>query len=170
MHADEFSQSDGSADSQRLAEALSALGYPGFLHLQGQERRDPAEVLLAALVEKNLETRLAEALPWLALHHSELRWEWLVKQATVRGVQNQLGFVVSLARQVAERNAADTLAARLRPVERDLEAVRVLDEATLGRASMTKAERHWLRLHRSLDAQRWNLLTDLVPEHLPYTV
>lgn len=154
MHRDELPPSVSDSNSQRLAEGLAGLGYPGFAYLQVQERRDPAEVLLAALVEKNLETRLAEALPWLVLHHPELSWEWLVKQATVRGVQNQLGFVVSLARQVAERDATDALAVRLRSVERELEAVRVLDEGTLWGASITNAERQWRRLHRPPDAQR----------------
>ena len=106
MHADELSQPVGASNLQRLAEALSGLGYPRFSHLQGPEGRDPTDVLLAALMEQNLETRLAEALPWLVLHHSELRWEWLVEQVTVRGVQNQLGLVVSLARRLAEREVS----------------------------------------------------------------
>lgn len=169
MHADGLSQSVEGSNSQRLAEGLSGLGYPGFSYLHAPERRDPTDVLLAALIEQNLETRLAEALPWLVLHHSELRWQWLTREATVCGVQNQLGFVVSLARQVAERDGTDALAARLRSVEHELETARVPNEGTLCRASMTNAERQWLRLHRSVEAQRWNLLTDLVAEQLPYT-
>jgi hypothetical protein len=33
---------------------------------------------------------------------------------------------------------------------------------------MTVAERRWLHNKRPPEAQHWNLLTDLVPEHLPY--
>jgi hypothetical protein len=33
---------------------------------------------------------------------------------------------------------------------------------------MTDAERRWLRQHRPPQAEHWNLLTDLRPEHLPY--
>jgi hypothetical protein len=33
---------------------------------------------------------------------------------------------------------------------------------------MTDAERRWLRQQRPPQAEHWNLLTDLRPEHLPY--
>src|SRR5204862_2965596 len=44
-----------------------ALGYPGFTHLRPRRwaLKNPAEVLLAALAQDDLEPRLVEALPWL---------------------------------------------------------------------------------------------------------
>src|ERR1700730_3509963 len=41
-------------DSQRLAEALAGLGYPGFSHLRSHAKSNPAEVLFAALGQKDL--------------------------------------------------------------------------------------------------------------------
>ena len=52
-------------DPQVLAEELAALGYPGFAHMAGRRRKkNPAELLLTALAQENLEARQAEALPW----------------------------------------------------------------------------------------------------------
>ena len=50
---------------QQVAEELSALGYPGFAYMRTRKRRNPAEALVAALKQENLEARLAEALPWV---------------------------------------------------------------------------------------------------------
>ena len=47
---------------------LGALGYPGFSYLRGRRRRNPAEVLLEALNELNLDARVAEGLPWSAMN------------------------------------------------------------------------------------------------------
>lgn len=46
---------------------LGALGYPGFSYLRSRRRRNPAEVLQEALNEPNLDARVAEGLPWLAM-------------------------------------------------------------------------------------------------------
>ncbi len=40
---------------------------PGFAYLRAKARRNPAEVLLTALKEANLDNRVTEGLPWLAL-------------------------------------------------------------------------------------------------------
>ena len=53
--------------SEKLSLQLAALGYPGFAHLRAKARRNPAEVLLTALKEANLDNRVTEGLPWLAL-------------------------------------------------------------------------------------------------------
>src|SRR5262249_21862718 len=66
------------ANAQHVAEALGGLGYPGFEHLGRGARWHPAQVLLVALEQPNLETRLAEALPWVALHYADLNWDWLL--------------------------------------------------------------------------------------------
>jgi transcriptional regulator with XRE-family HTH domain len=154
--------------AQQVAEALGALGYPGFAYLKRGARWHPAQVLLTALQQSNLEARLAEALPWVVLHYPHLNWDWLLERAKVKDVQNRLGFVVTLTRQLAERHGDHAATVRLSELEQQLERARLVKEDTLGRESMTVAERRWLHDKRSPEAQHWNLLTDLVPEHLPY--
>jgi len=91
-------------NAQALAEQLAALGYPGFAHLHSRAQvRNPAEVLLEALAQDDLEARLVEALPWLMLRYWGMNLNWLVEQAKLRDLQNRLGFVVSLARQLSAR-------------------------------------------------------------------
>lgn len=65
-------------------------------------RRNPAGVLFDALNEADVETRVAEGLPWLALTYVDMDWEWLVQNAKVKDRQNRLGFAVSLATEVAQ--------------------------------------------------------------------
>ena len=156
--------------AQKVAEALGALGYPGFAYLRRGARWHPAQVLLTALQQPNLEARLAEALPWVVLHYPNLNWNWLFERARVKDVQNRLGFVLTLTRQLAERTGDRTLALKLSGLEQQLDRARLAKEDTLGRESMTVAERRWLHDKRTPEAQHWNLLTDLVPDHLPYAV
>lgn len=153
---------------QQLATALAALGYPGFTHVKGGRRVNPAQLLLNALQTPDLEPRLAEALPWVAWHYADLNWSWLLAQAKLHDLQNRLGFVVALARQVAERHAQHDKASALASVEAQLERSRLVREDTLCRESMTQTERQWLRQERPTDALHWNLLTGLVAEHLSY--
>ncbi len=83
---------------------LARLSYPGYAYRKRPgPMRHPAEVLLAGLAFDDLEPRLVEALPWLLLHHEGLDVGRLVADAKARDLQNRLGFVVALARQVAER-------------------------------------------------------------------
>ena len=155
-------------DEQTLANALGALGYPGFTHFKRGPRVNPAQLLLTALRMPDLEPRLAEALPWVVWRHPDLDWTRLVAQVKLHDLQNRLGFVVSVARQVAERQEQTATAATLAAVERKLEPSRLAREDTLCRESMTQAERRWLRQRRPAQAKHWNLLTGLVPEHLSY--
>jgi len=152
----------------QLAEALGALGYPGFAYLKRRTLWHPAQVLLTGLQQRNLEARLAEALPWVLLHYPNLNWAWLFDRSRLKDLQNRLGFVLALTRQVAERNGDDAMAVKFSELEQQLDGARLAKEDTLGRESMTAAERRWLRDRRSPAAQHWNLLTDLVPEQLPY--
>src|SRR6266566_582178 len=69
----------------------------GFAHLRGRARRNPAEVLLNALNERELDTRVTEGLPWLALRYADLDWDWAVQNAKLLDRQNRLRFVVTLA-------------------------------------------------------------------------
>jgi transcriptional regulator with XRE-family HTH domain len=154
-----------SADS--LPGALAALGYQPFGYLRGRAY-NPADVLLSALRERELSSRVVEGLPWLALHHPDLDWGWLVERAKVHDVQNRLGFVLTLARAVAERQGNESVAALLRRLVDELEPSRLEREDTLCRDSMPEAERRWLRHERPPEAQQWHLLTSLSPAQLPY--
>jgi transcriptional regulator with XRE-family HTH domain len=154
-----------------LAADLAALGYEGFAHLRSRARRkNPAVVLLTALAQPDLEARLFEALPWLMVQYSDMRFDWLVQQAKLLDVQNRLGFVATLAREVVERqtpNERDRVEA-LRKLEDVLENSKLAKVELLRKTSVGPRERQWLTENRSEEASRWNLLTDWRPEMLRY--
>ena len=75
-------------------------------------------------------------------------------------MQNRLGFVVSLAEQAASRKPDVEALGRLAAARALLDRSRLVREDAF-RASMTGAERRWLRQHRPPDAAYWNLLTNL---------
>ncbi len=154
--------------AEALAAALSGLGYPGFSHVRSGKTVNPARLMLAALRLSDVETRVVEALPWLAWHHCDLDWDWLVQRVKVADLQNRLGFVVRLARQVAAHKRDDAAVTVLADVEHRLERSRLVREDTLCRESMSAAERRWLTTARSPDAAHWNLFSDLTAERLPY--
>jgi hypothetical protein len=158
--------------AETLVRDLAALGYPGFAHLarRGGRAKHPGAVLLTALAQPELEARVVEALPWLLLRYWSLDPVWLVREAKVRDLQNRLGFVVSLAREVAEREGDDPRLSALRALEAALERSRLAREDTLGRARLTEAERRWLDTHRPAAARHWNLLTDWTAEALRHRV
>jgi transcriptional regulator with XRE-family HTH domain len=158
--------SSGARDSEIVARRLAGLGYPGFSFLRPARRVNPASVLLAALSSSDLEVRVIEAMPWLVLKFPEMDWEWLLKEARQRELQNRLGFVVTLARRLA----APAHSQRLAPIEAALERSRLVREDTLCQQSLTEAERCWLRGIRPPQARHWNLLTDLTPEVLAHAV
>jgi len=162
------SDSIDSWHSSSLAAALARLGYPGFRQLRGAHRKNPAVVLLAAIVASEVEVRVIEALPWLVVEHSDLDWGWLIREAKLRDVQNRLGFVATLARQVAEKRGDASATSRLRGIEKVLDRARLVREDTLCQASLSDPERRWLRRTRSVEASHWNLLTDLNAQFLPY--
>ena len=144
-----------------LARDLASLEYPGFAHLRGHGRKvNPAEFLLTALSQPNLEARVAEGLPWLVLRYPDLNFDWLVREARARILQNRLGFVVTLARQAAGRND-------LQPLEQTLADSKLEKEDSFCK-ELSEPERRWLREHRSKEARQWNLLSDLRPDALRY--
>lgn len=153
-----------------LARDLAALGYSGFAHHRPRQwtPKNPGEVLLTALAHDDLDARLVEALPWLVQRYWPLDREWLVRQAKLHDLQNRLGFVVTLARRLAERAGDEPRTRGLSDLAMTLEPSRLAREDTVCRASMTQAERRWLRAHRSADARHWNLLTDWTVETLRY--
>jgi transcriptional regulator with XRE-family HTH domain len=147
---------------------LGTLGYPGFAYLKTRMQKNPAGVLLYALKEPNLDARVAEGLPWLALVYVDMDWDWVVRNAKVNDMQNRLGFAVSLAKEVAEGKNDSTRAEKLKEHLEVLERARLAREDTFCHDSMTQAERRWLRQHRSPTARHWNLLTDLESKQLAY--
>jgi transcriptional regulator with XRE-family HTH domain len=147
---------------------LAALGYPGFAYLKKKTRRNPAEVLLDALNEPNLDARVAEGLPWLPLTYVDMDWDWLVRNAKLCDRQNRLGFALALASEVAEAKNERERARRLRERLQAIEKARLAREDTFCHDAMTQAERLWLREHRPPTAAYWNLLTDMKGEDLAY--
>jgi hypothetical protein len=157
-------------DDDALASDLAALGYPGLSYLKSRRKRNPAEVMLSALSANNLDSRLAEALPWVLVKHPDLNWEWLVRAAKLNDLQNKLGFVTNVARRLAEKLGNHESVSLLREQESVLERSRLVREETLCHDSLTQSERRWLRSNRSDEAKHWNLLTDLSPEHLSHAI
>jgi hypothetical protein len=129
--------------------ARQLLGYLRFLHLRGGRGNNPAVVLLAAVAASDVEIRVIEALPWLLVEYSDLDWDWLIRESKLRDVQNRLGFLVSLARQVAVKRGGKIVEGRLRQVETALDRVRLVREDTLCQASLSDAENCPLRGRRS---------------------
>lgn len=151
-----------------LEKSLAALGYPGFAHVRSEEKHNPAEVVLGAITQSGLDARLVEALPWVMARYTDLNWCWLRDNAKLRNVQNRLGYVVYLAKEIASAAKYSVEIEILSSWEQDLEEARLAREDTLCRESMSKPEREWVRAHRSSAAVHWNLLTTLTPEQLPY--
>ena len=154
--------------ADELAAELGGLGYPGFAYMKHQPTWNPAELLVAALTQNNLEARLVEGLPWLVLAFWNMDWSWTVREAKVHDVQNRLGFVVTLARELAEMKRDNSAAARLREVESQLHRSVLAGEQTLCNEAMTLAERRWLRERGSRAARQWNLLSDLTTANLSH--
>jgi transcriptional regulator with XRE-family HTH domain len=159
----------GPSQKRDFSMELSSLGYPRFAYLRTRRRRNPAEVLLDALNQSNLDARVAEGLPWLALTYVDMDWDWLVRNAKVHDRQNRLGFAVSLASEVSESKNDNERTKKLRASLEKLESARLAREDTFCHDSMTQAERKWLRQHRSPAATHWNVLTDMKGEDLAYS-
>ena len=155
-------------DANTLAMDLAALGYPGFGYLKSKRKKNPGEVLLSALSVKCLESRVAEALPWLLLEYPELDWVLLIRAAKEKDLQNRLGLITCVARRLAEKRGENNKVELLRKQERVLERSRLFLEDTLCNDSLTQAERRWLETNRPDEAKHWRVLTDLSPEHLSY--
>jgi transcriptional regulator with XRE-family HTH domain len=159
------------ADSDYATE-LANLGYPGFAHRKGKEKDgkptwNPAQLAVMALSADTLDRRVAEGLPWLVLRYWNADWNWAVQQLKVHDLQNRLGFVVTLARGVAEKKGLSSRE-NLQQLETQLERSRLVRQDTFCNERMTQAERKWLLTQASSQAQHWNLLSDLRQEHLTH--
>jgi hypothetical protein len=151
-----------------LPRLLGSLGYPGFEYLASPRTvANPAAVVLAALTARQVPARVTEALPWVLARFLDLDWDWLVARAKLANVQNRLGYLASLATQLAEARNDTTPSKALRAAQAQLEEARLAKEDTLGR-NVTDAERQYFRQHRPDEAAHWNLLTTLRVEDLRY--
>ncbi len=101
-----------------------------------------------------------KARSWLVLRYWPLDRDWLVRHAKLHDLQNRLGFVLTLARSLAERAGDEPKARAVSDLVTALEPSRLAREDTLCRASLAGSERRCLKAHRSADARPWNLLTD----------
>lgn len=155
--------------SSQAASALGQLGYSGFAYLRHGLRLNPAEVLVRTLRASHVDTRLVEALPWVLLTYPNLDWHWTVRKAKEHDLQNRLGFVVTVTRRLAEHRDDSRVSRQLAHWEQVLERSRLQQEETF-RESLTAAERQWLRLNRSQEAEKWNILSTLTDEGLRYAV
>ena len=152
-----------------LEQKLAFLGYPGFEHVRTRAKSNPAEVVLDAVTQEDLDVRLVEALPWVLSTYVDLCWEWLRDRAKLKNAQNRLAYLVHLAGEAAANRPNQSDAARvLSKWERELEDARLANEGTLCRDSMPERERTWLRTNRPEAAAHWNLLTGIRADQLPY--
>lgn len=149
-----------------MADALMLLGHPGFrtlfYEIEDEPAPDPGVVLIAILSCEDLDRRIVEAAPWIILRFEHLDWEWIIREARARQVQNRLGFLVNLAAQVAADNyfEQERLIFLTRLEERLFEC-RLDKEDSLCAKRQAAAERQRLRDTRSSEARQWGLLTDM---------
>ena len=155
-------------NADELSADLGALGYPGFAYLRGKPKRNPAQLLFHSLNQADLDARVVEALPWLTSRYVDMDWEWLVRNARLNDRQNRLGFVVSLAAELASKAGDAGRSKKLTEYRALMDRSRLVREDTLCHDSMTQAERQWLRQNRTPGAEHWNLLTDLDVSYLAY--
>jgi transcriptional regulator with XRE-family HTH domain len=155
------------AGDRRIASELGRLGYPGVGGARRGQAKNPAELLLTALAAADLDRRLVQALPWLFLRYPEMDAAWLLDRSKRLDLQNRLGFLVTLAREVREARD-EAVPPNLADLEAALERSRLARFDTLCQSSMSEDEGRYLFEHRSEAARRWNLLTDLEVGGLPY--
>jgi hypothetical protein len=143
---------EGGTSDDRFRSQLSALGYSGFAHVaKSRPKPSVADLLMAVLARPDADARVIEALPWLVgTYHSQLDFDWMVRQAKLQNLQNRLGFLLQVA-------GVDSPEARL--AVRELERARLLREDTLCWDSMPAATREWMRANRTPLAEHWNVLT-----------
>ncbi len=154
--------------NDELGTDLATLGYPGYGHMKRSTPKNPAVVLLSALKGDERLARDVEALPWVVLAFPDMNWPELIKAAKVNNLQNRLGMVTTVARQIAETTGDLKTAGKLKTHEAELESSMLVREGTLCNDRMTNAERKWLTEKRPEVARHWRLLTDLLPRYLDH--
>lgn len=157
-----------SLKNDQAAKALGTLGYEPFGYLPRGRRVNPAEVLLAVLRADDVDARVVEALPWLLVQYAEMNWELVVRCAKQDDGQNRLGFLLTLGKGLAESLHNSKAMTMLGEWEQRLEKSRLQKDDSFSRKAVTNAEVNWLRLHRSSEAKRWNVLSTLSVEMLSH--
>lgn len=155
-------------NSERIAHGLASAGYPGFAHCSMSANIIAEEVLCDALLQTNLDCRVIEGLPWLIWKLWATDFSPVIAFATFHNVQNRLGFLVSLARQLSEQGNNTDRTAKLIAVEGQLITRRLTKEDFFFREVQQPLEYEYLRKVRSSVAKVWRLVTDLKVEHLDY--
>lgn len=95
-----------------------------------------------------------------------MNWKWAKPAAISLNLQNRLGFVVTLGRELAERNGNAKAAHLLNAVEDALLPSVLAREDTMCNSSLTRAERQWLQEKRPAHAKQWHVLSDMTIDHL----
>ena len=111
--------------------------------------------------------RLVAGLPWLAVEYVDLDWSWVLTEARLANLQNRVGFMLALARQLAVRLEKPRVERRLAAVEGRFDAARLAREDTFSTA-LTAAETAWVRKTRSTQARHWKVVTDLSVDDVVY--
>lgn len=116
-------------------------------------------VLLNALSQPTVDTRVTEALPWLTREFAgTMDWPWLVEQAKLRNLQNRLGFLIQLA------SASGVSEPAMKDALDELDRARLVAEATFLWDSMPAPTRKLMRERRSPEAEHWNVVSLMRPE------
>ena len=158
----------GSKTQDLLALRLAGLDYPMFSHLKKTRKVNPASVLMSALDEDDLDSRVVEALPWLVYNFSDMDWSQVISSAKLFDAQNRLGFLLSLAHDLSRQSKAKNKRALFKELLLTLEKSRLVRDDSFRRNSLTEAEKAWLRKNRPKMARHWRILSNLSAEHLVY--
>ena len=162
------SKTSRSKTEDLLASQLAGLGYPKFSHLKKTRKLNPAAVLMSALGEDDLSSRIVEALPWLIFNFSDLDWAEVAKQAKLGDAQNRLGFLLSLAFEMAKQSRDENKTTLFKGLLSTLEKSRLIREDSFRRHYLTETEKAWLKRNRPKNARHWRVLSNLSADHLVY--
>ena len=123
-------------------------------------------MLFDALDESELDSRIAEGLPWR--RGPTLTWIGIGWRKTPSCIGAKTGWASSLplALDLARATNENERTSKLRWQLERLESIRLAEEDTFCHDSLTTAERAWLREHRSPMAAHWNILSDIRAENL----
>lgn len=149
-----------------LASRLAGLGYPKFSHLKKVKKVNPAAVLMSALEEDELDSRMVEALPWLIFNFSDMDWTRVMNSAKLNDAQNRLGFLLSLAHDLSKQRKDKNKTVLFKELLSSLDKSRLMFNDSFRRKSLTESEKAWLKKKRPQNARYWRVLSNLSARHL----
>ena len=123
---------------------------------------------MSALGEDDLDSRIVEALPWLIFNFPDLDWAEVIKRAKLNDAQNRLGFLMSLAFELAKQSRDENKSALFKELLLTLEKSRLIREDSFRQHYLTETEKAWLKRNRPKEARRWRVLSNLSTDHLVY--